>query len=390
MLSNTSNAFDVHVHQYAFNDPFYSSSFSSLIHQLSTPSIAKLIRSDAFEIGSRKVLTAFLFLAFPFTFQYLATWLFFQIAHWRSKVAKVPPNVPYTIPFLGSALGFGLNPGRFVTSSASVSLCYTGAIMLTRNCRELRSRNPFGVALPGGSSLYFLQGAENIITLWKKSTSVPGTKIHLFFLKHLFGMPEKGIKVYASDNSGIKAQPLSGSNVTPHHRIHYLTHTSMLRFMGGTGLAKWYERWATIFLENLQSLDLGEDWVEMPDLMDFVSEQFGSAILESMCGPILRKINPNLMQDLKKYHYGQPKRSKCFPEWMMPQAYAIRRKILSNIKEWHATARTQAEKTNGIHDDDSDCWWGSDFMKDRQRVFEGIDEFDYDAYASSDLGLIWT
>ncbi|KAL9122095.1 MAG: hypothetical protein Q9187_001355 [Circinaria calcarea] len=277
------------------------------------------------------------------------------------------------VPFLGSALGFGFNPGRFVTASA-----------------ELRFRNPFGVALPGGSSLYFLQGAENIVTLWKKSTLVPGTRIHLFFLKHLFGMPEEAIEVYALDNSGIKAQPLPGSNVSPHHRIHHLTHTSMLKFMGGAGLAKWYERWASIFLKNLQSLDLGEDWVEMPDLMDFVSEHFGSAVLESMCGPTLRKINPNFMQDLKDYHYGQPKRSKCIPEWMMPQAYAIRRKILSNIKEWHATARKKTKDNNIIQDKDFDSWWGSDFMKDRQGVFEGIKEFDYEAYASSDLGLIWT
>ena len=218
---------------------------------------------------------------------------------------------------------------------------------------------------------------------------MPGTKVHLFFLKHLFGMPEKAIEVYASDDSGIKAQPLPGSDVLPHHRIHHLTHISMLKFMGSTGLAKWYERWAEIFLSHLQSLNVDEDWVEIPDLMDFFSEQFGSAVLESMCGPLLRKINPNFMQDLERYHYEQPKRSKCIPEWIMPQAYAVRRKILHNIKEWHANARVQAKKNNVAHDADSNPWWGSEFMRNRQALFEGIEKFDYDAYASSDLGLIW-
>ncbi|MCJ1420221.1 hypothetical protein MMC32_006578 [Xylographa parallela] len=226
--------------------------------------------------------------------------------------------------------------------------------------------------------------------MWKKSTLVPGTKIHLFFLKNLFGMPQKAIDIYAVDNSGIKAQPLPGSNVLPHYRIHHLTHTSMLKFMGGTGLAKWYERWTTIFLEHLQSLNIGDDWVEIPDLMDFFSEQFGSAVLESMCGPLLREINPAFMQDLKKYHYEQPKRSKCFPEWMIPQTYAIRRKILSNIKEWHTRARSQAKQNVVVKEVESDRLWGSGFMKNRQAVFEGIKEFDHDAYASSDLGLIWT
>lgn len=238
--------------------------------------------------------------------------------------------------------------------------------------------------------MYFLQGAANILTLWKKSTLVPGTKIHLFFLKNLFGMPERGIKVYASDNSGIRAQPDAGSNVPPHHRIHHLTHMSMLKFMGGTGLAKWHDRWARMFVRNIQSLDVAEDWVEMPDLMDFFSEQFGSAVLESMCGPVLSKVNPNFMRDLKEYHYQQPKRVMGLPRWLMSKEDAARRKILSNIREWHATARVQTKINSRSQDADDDPWWGSEFMKNRQTVFEGIENFDHDAYAASDLGLIWT
>ena len=236
--------------------------------------------------------------------------------------------------------------------------------------------------------MYFLQGAQNILELWRKSTTVPGTKVHLFFLKNLFGMPSKCIEVYAADNSGIKAQPLPGSDVPPNRRIHHLTHKSMLQFMGGMGLSGWYERWAKIFYGNLDGLKITEEWTEMPDLMAFFAEQFGSSVIESMCGPLLRQINPSFMQDLKTYHYDQPTRTKGFPEWMIPKAYAVRRGILQNIKEWHATARMHCNKFS--KEADYDLSWGSEFMRDRQEIFEGIDEFDHDAYASSDLGLIWT
>jgi hypothetical protein len=261
--------------------------------------------------------------------------------------------------------------------------------MLTCSHRQRRQREPYGVSLPTGA-LYFLQGAENIVCLWKKSTLVPGTKIHLFFLKNLFGMPAKAIDVYAMDNSGIKAQPLPGSRVASHNRIHHLTHMSMLKFMGGSGLSGWYGRWATSFLQYLQVLDIGEDWVEVPDLMKFFEEEFGSAVLESMCGPLPRRINPNFMQDLKKYHYDQPTRLKCPPEWLIPRAFETRRKVLQTIKDWHTTARAHFSKTGVGRGADSDPYWGSEFMRSRQEVFDGIEDFDYDAYASSDLGLIWT
>ena len=202
-------------------------------------------------------------------------------------------------------------------------------------------------------------------------------------------MPSACIKVYAADNSGIRAQPTLGSDVPPNRRIHHLTHMSMLKFMGGAGLTGWYQRWGTIFQANLEKTNITEEWLEVPDLMSFFSEVFGSAILESMCGPVLRRLNPAFMQDLKTYHYDQPTRTKGFPEWMIPRAFAVRRKILQNIKDWHSVARTQFTTAN-IHDAQFDPWWGSDFMRGRQEIFSGIEEFDADSCASSDLGLIWT
>lgn len=54
-------------------------------------------------------------ICFPFVFNYIATWFFFQISHMASETAiKVPPTVPYMVPILGSTLSFAFNGLDFV------------------------------------------------------------------------------------------------------------------------------------------------------------------------------------------------------------------------------------------------------------------------------------
>lgn len=54
-------------------------------------------------------------ICFPFVFNYITTWLFFQISHVVSETAmKVPPTVPYMVPILGSTFNFVFNGLDFV------------------------------------------------------------------------------------------------------------------------------------------------------------------------------------------------------------------------------------------------------------------------------------
>jgi hypothetical protein len=76
----------------------------------------------------------------------------------------------------------------------------------TRSRWQLGKQTPFGVAL-FKMNLYFAHGAENIVSLFKNSSAMTGTPIQLFCLEKLFGMPQKALDIYASDNSGINARP---------------------------------------------------------------------------------------------------------------------------------------------------------------------------------------
>lgn len=68
----------------------------------------------------RPVLVSLFVISIPFLFNFVATWLFFQIQSWSKKAARIPPTIPHSIPFLGSSLDFGFNPLNFVKSSTCV------------------------------------------------------------------------------------------------------------------------------------------------------------------------------------------------------------------------------------------------------------------------------
>lgn len=55
--------------------------------------------------------------AIPLIFTYVATWLSFTIQHWSKKDVKIPPTIPYVIPFVGSTCSFVFDTYNFVSLS---------------------------------------------------------------------------------------------------------------------------------------------------------------------------------------------------------------------------------------------------------------------------------
>lgn len=238
-------------------------------------------------------------------------------------------------------------------------------------------------------AMFVATGAKNIKVLWKKSGIVAGPAIQTFCLKFLFAMPEEALKRYTSDNSGISTKPSLESNVAPHNRVVQLTHLSMVKFLSGDGLTRFYRRWQAGFRLRLDQFGIEDEWMEFPDLMAFWEETFGVAVIEAYTGPILRCINPDLVQDLRAYDSFIPNLSRGFPRWVNPKAYAVRDKLFTSILQWHAVARAQFKESTVDEEGDTDPYWGSFFIRDRQQIFNAVDGFDHRAHAASDMGLIW-
>lgn len=48
---------------------------------------------------------------------YIVTWLSFVYQRRSQEPVKVPPTVPYMIPFIGVAISFALNPARLLSAT---------------------------------------------------------------------------------------------------------------------------------------------------------------------------------------------------------------------------------------------------------------------------------
>jgi hypothetical protein len=216
-----------------------------------------------------------------------------------------------------------------------------------------------------------------------------GMTAQIFCLKYIFGMPKSALQMYIQDDSGFHDRPLPNSNVSSENRVDYLTHLSLLKFTSGNRLTGFYNRWRSLWISKLQALSVGKDWVEMPDLLKFFEKEFGSTVIEAACGPLLERINPEFTNDLALYERHTSSLSKGFPRWLAPEAHAVRDKLLGNIQMWHSIARTIFDKSKISSDGDYDPFWGSEFMRSRQDLFQGFSGFDARAAAASDLGFIW-
>lgn len=67
--------------------------------------------------NNARLVFVFLLVSLPFVVNYLVFWLYFQASQRSKGTGKMPPTIPYMVPFLGSTIPYLWNPSRFVRSS---------------------------------------------------------------------------------------------------------------------------------------------------------------------------------------------------------------------------------------------------------------------------------
>lgn len=239
------------------------------------------------------------------------------------------------------------------------------------------------------TTLYFVYKPENVAKLWnyKKMTSTPG--VTAFVLRTLLGLSPKALSMYALDTSGVMVAPKPGSDVAPHNRIDHLTHASFHKHLLGPGLNGLYRSFLAALLVRFPSLNIKDEWTEFPDIMEFWLPPLTATMNETLAGPILECVNPNFTQDLLSYFPYSHQMMVGTPRWCIPKVYRLREKLIQDVKQWHAIARKRFHETDINEDGGADPWWGSAFMRERQNILKKVDNWDYDAIASSDFGVLW-
>ena len=261
--------------------------------------------------------------------------------------------------------------------------------MLKQYCRTYRGKSiPVQLSFIRGR-LFLVQGAENIVSLWKSSQVSTATAVHDFYLKQIFGMPDKALKLYAADDSGCYNEPHAFSNVKPENRIDHITYQDLNRLLSGPGLNPFFNRFTENLISRLQSIGVAKGWTDMEDLWALFKYKVTPAAIEAMCGSSIMCLTPSIAEDLWAYDSTIPDLVKGLPRWWVPKSYAKRDHILQSIKNWHAFARAHFDETQIGPDGDWDPHFGSEFIRSRQRTFPRMDGMDHDAVAASDLGALW-
>lgn len=202
-------------------------------------------------------------------------------------------------------------------------------------------------------------------------------------------MSVKAIEMYTKDNSGIKFRPEPDSNVAPHNRIDHLTHQGFHQFLAGKKLSCFYQRWSQSLDTRFQRLEIENKWLDSPSMVDFWMIPLVASMNEALTGPLLESLNPNFTQDFISYFPHVHSLMSGLAKWCIPQAYRKRDVLMANVRQWHAIARMRFRESDIFGDGDGDPWWGCEAIRERQKYLKTVDNWDDEAIAASDFGLLW-
>lgn len=87
-------------------------------------------------------------------------------------------------------------------------------------------------------NMYFVSGAENITTIFKKEhTALPAGAGVVISLKNMFATPRSALDIFKADNSGMRMCPTSWSTVEKEElRIYHLSFKRTTQLMSGSRL----------------------------------------------------------------------------------------------------------------------------------------------------------
>ncbi|KAF1839163.1 cytochrome P450 [Decorospora gaudefroyi] len=336
-------------------------------------SSAQETKSGLWTGTSRQVLVAAGILAIPFVFNYLFAVIVYHWTNLRRTKRQTPPEYPAMLPFVGSTFSFLWDSASFVKKATS----YAGKLTCVR----------ISLLVNG---IFLVQEPAAVADMWKNQCLSSPIYVYTIGLRYMFGMSEKALETYTADDSGPARNPHPSSNVAPHNRVDFLTHDLLLRGLTGAPMLPTFRRFQTIVKRNLGAQEIGDEWVEMPDLFRFFTKNIGTAVLEALFGPSLLEINPGFADDMWTFDQEVQNLAKRLPRFMIPRAYQVRNRMLAQIQNWYRYAREHFRDDEDGAAGDWDPFWGSVMNRDRQKSLLGIDGQDDAAMASADLGLMWT
>ncbi|KAJ0108222.1 hypothetical protein J7T55_000187 [Diaporthe amygdali] len=236
--------------------------------------------------------------------------------------------------------------------------------------------------------LYIVQGAKDVLGLFRQR-SQSTLFVQRLVLENAFLLPKAATRLYLQDNSGPDAKPFAGSMVRHHNRVEFHARISQQRLLLGSGQSSLFRRLFSNITMRLSSLEIGQEWENVSDLLDVFKSNLTAATVDSLAGPALLQRHPSLVKDIWTIDKNIIGLLLKMPRFMNPKAHQARDRALEAVQDWQAWAR-QNFTPDAVDEEVNDPFWGSSFFRERQELFLAMDGFSYDAIASEDLSFIWS
>ncbi|KAL9072102.1 MAG: hypothetical protein Q9157_005228 [Trypethelium eluteriae] len=307
---------------------------------------------------------------------YIVTILLHVWTKYSGKDGQEPPVIPYWLPGLGSLIPFVRDTKGFIASTV----------------RNWGNDTPYTVRLPAFKA-YLITQPEHFGPLLKATRFLSNKKVMAELMRDVFGTPPNVMPMYFGDNSGIEAKPVPGSSIPSHQRIWHNQHADSARYLTGDALRGLAARFTSILSDAIAKVDASDpvdsgEWVTIEDFYPWWRSRVFAAATTALFGPHLLRLNPNLEEDFWRFADSIPTLVKRYPAWMAPRAHAARATMLASVKKWHAYARENSDYTFcGDKAPKWDEYWGSLWLKVRQRWGQDTGIMDDDGLASEDLAL---
>ncbi|CAI6332901.1 unnamed protein product [Periconia digitata] len=285
-----------------------------------------------------------------------------------TKPATIPSSV--SVHMMPNAISMLLNPRKFMLRAEYYSNTFI----------------PIRVRLLV-KDIYIIRGVENMKKLWRESAHSSSTELHGSFHSKVLGMPKAASALYKKDNSGCTSKPHANSNIQPNNRIDYITHQVLKEFLQRPTCHQLATKFAVSMREQFLSLDIKDDWVQMPDLLHFFESELLTANLKVTYGSKLLELQSGFCDDFWQFSHHMCGFARPFSRWTMGFAHASRRRVLDTIKTWQRSI-IDGEDANEATDISEPYWSNTDIRKWYSR-FTSMDGFNDDAVASLYLGIIW-
>ncbi|CAL8582324.1 hypothetical protein XPA_007991 [Xanthoria parietina] len=276
--------------------------------------------------------------------------------------------MPYAVPALGHLFQF-LRDGQSLMSKASTFIDHSV---------------PTQIILPVFSN-YVVSGPESVVAYFKESRDLSTTSRSLAIMVHAFGCPKNMVHFFKPQ------QPSAESPKQPGEDIEQLIHRAVKTGLSGANLDALTTRYqgnVAAAVETGSVFDTGDSWTELPDLNAFVEKRVFEAAVQSMFGTYMLSLNPTLADDFWAFNRVIGTLFMGLPRWLSPAAYRARDKMLQNIERWqrHGEQHCDIER---LGDKDWEPYYGSTFIRERQRLLDKRGILDPTARAAENFAFMW-